>query len=208
MENIVLVGGGGHCLSCIDAIESTNMYSIIGIIDKEENVGKKILNYEIIGTDSMIESLVEKECSFLITIGQIKSSSLRRKVYEIIKNAGGKLATIIASTAYVSKYAVIGKGSIILHKAFVNAGVIIGENCIINTGSIVEHNTKVADFTHISTNSTINGDCKIGSDIFIGSNVTVNQGISIYRNSIIASGSLITKNVEKSSFLKGIPAHE
>jgi sugar O-acyltransferase (sialic acid O-acetyltransferase NeuD family) len=208
MENIVLVGGGGHCLSCIDAIESTNMYSIIGIIDKEENVGKKILNYEIIGTDSMIESLVEKEYSFLITIGQIKSSSLRRKVYEIIKNAGGKLATIIASTAYISKYAVIGKGSIILHKAFVNAGVIIGENCIINTGSIVEHNTEVADFTHISTNSTINGDCKIGSDIFIGSNVTVNQGISIYRNSIIASGSLITKNVDKSSFLKGIPAHE
>ena len=208
MENIVLVGGGGHCLSCIDAIESTNMYSIIGIIDKEENVGKKILNYEIIGTDSMIESLVEKEYSFLITIGQIKSSSLRRKVYEIIKNAGGKLATIIASTAYISKYAVIGKGSIILHKAFVNAGVIICENCIINTGSIVEHNTEVADFTHISTNSTINGDCKIGSDIFIGSNVTVNQGISIYRNSIIASGSLITKNVDKSSFLKGIPAHE
>ena len=33
-DEIVLIGGGGHCLACIDVIESLNKFSIIGIIEK------------------------------------------------------------------------------------------------------------------------------------------------------------------------------
>ena len=47
-EKIVLIGGGGHCHSVIDVIEQTNKYEIIGIVDTKENIGKKVLDYEII----------------------------------------------------------------------------------------------------------------------------------------------------------------
>ena len=40
MKKIILVGGGGHCKSCIDVIENENKYKIIGIIDKKK---KKII---------------------------------------------------------------------------------------------------------------------------------------------------------------------
>ena len=30
MRDIILIGGGGHCKSCIDVIEMTNKYNIIG----------------------------------------------------------------------------------------------------------------------------------------------------------------------------------
>jgi len=33
MKPIILIGGGGHCLSCIDVIEQTGLYQIIGILD-------------------------------------------------------------------------------------------------------------------------------------------------------------------------------
>ena len=33
MKKIILIGGGGHCRSCIDVIESTKMFKIIGIIN-------------------------------------------------------------------------------------------------------------------------------------------------------------------------------
>jgi hypothetical protein len=36
MKKIILVGGGGHCKSCIDVIENENKYKIIGIIDKKK----------------------------------------------------------------------------------------------------------------------------------------------------------------------------
>ncbi len=40
-ENIILVGGGGHCKSCIDVIEQENSFSIVGIVDISEKLGKK-----------------------------------------------------------------------------------------------------------------------------------------------------------------------
>ena len=40
---IVLIGGGGHSQITIDVIELGNEFRIIGIIDKEENIGKDVL---------------------------------------------------------------------------------------------------------------------------------------------------------------------
>ena len=42
-EEIILIGGGGHCKSCIDIIEQEGIYSIKGIIDLPEKKGQKIM---------------------------------------------------------------------------------------------------------------------------------------------------------------------
>jgi len=36
MKNIILIGAGGHCKSCIDVIENENKYKIIGVIFKKK----------------------------------------------------------------------------------------------------------------------------------------------------------------------------
>jgi len=130
-KKLILVGGGGHCKSVIDVAESAG-FQIQGILDIPENVGKKVLDYSIIGTDDQIPDYV-KDAVFLVTVGHIKDATLRIKLHQKIVDAGGTLATIIASTAHVSQYAQIGEGSVIMHQAVVNADAIIGRGCIINT---------------------------------------------------------------------------
>lgn len=113
-RNIILVGGGGHCKSVIEVAESAG-YEIKGILDKPEEVGKEVLpGHKVIGTDDNIPQYVE-ECDFIITVGFIKNPTLRIKLYNKVKAAGGRLATIIASTAHVSKYAELGEGTVIMH---------------------------------------------------------------------------------------------
>lgn len=176
---LILVGGGGHCKSVIDVAESAG-YSILGILDKPEEVGKQVLDYKILGTDDDIPLYVGK-AEFVITVGQIKSCAIRKKIAERIEKAGGKLATIIAPDATVSKYATIGEGTVILHKCVVNADARIGNNCIINTMANIEHEVEIGDFCHISTGAMINGGACIADDIFIGSQSVVNQCITIQR---------------------------
>ena len=53
MKNLILIGGGGHCKSVMDAAESAG-YSIFGVLDVAENVGKEVLSTKIIGTDENI----------------------------------------------------------------------------------------------------------------------------------------------------------
>lgn len=172
---LILLGGGGHCKSVIDVAESAG-YTILGILDKPELVGTKVLDYEIIGTDDAIPQYVDK-AEFLITVGQIKSPAIRQKLATLVEQAGGGFATIIANDAYVSKYATIGAGTIIMHKAVVNAEANIGEHCIINTMANIEHEVQIGDFCHISTGVMVNGNCKVPSGVFVGSQSVINNGV-------------------------------
>lgn len=46
----------------------------------------------------------------------------------------------------------------------------------------------------------------IKEDVWLGSNVTVLQGVSIEKGSIIAAGSVVTKDVEEYTIVGGVPA--
>lgn len=190
-QKIILVGGGGHCHSCIDVIETTKTYSIVGIIDLKENIGNTILGYPIIGCDDDLPNLI-KDCDyFLITIGQIGLPKRRKELYNELDRMGAKLATIISPFAYVSKHASIGKGTIIMHQALINANTQVGHNSIINTKALIEHDAIVGHHCHVSTNAIINGGVTIGDDSFVGSSAVSKEYISIASQSFIKANSII-----------------
>lgn len=201
---LILVGGGGHCKSVIDVAESAG-YDILGVLDMPEEVGKEILSTKVIGTDEDIPDFIDK-AEFLITVGQIKTPSARKSIYERIKNAGGKLATVIAPDAYVSKYAIVGEGSVIMHRAFLNAEVKVGENVIINTLTNLGHEVTIGDFCHLSTGVMVCGNVHVGNGVFIGSQSVVNQGVSITDNSIIGSLTCVNRSIVESGTYVGNPA--
>ena len=201
---LILVGGGGHCKSVIDVAESAG-YTILGILDRHEEVGKCVLGYEVIGTDDDMAKYADK-ADFIVTVGQIKSPNLRIKLHQMLAEAHCNLATIIASTAHVSKHAMIGEGTVIMHQAFVNADAHIGKGCIINTASIIEHEATVGDYCHVSTGATINGGASIGQRTFVGSQSVVNQCVTIGDNIIIGAGSAVVSDLPSNCIAVGVPA--
>lgn len=203
-KDIILIGGGGHCKSCIDIIESSNSFNIIGIIDNKKN-NETVLGYKIIGNDDDIIKFINKKRNFIITIGQITSSQTRRNIFNFLKNNNAILPVIISNNAYTSKYSEIDIGTIVMNRAFINSDVKIGENCIINSGAIIEHDVKIGNNCHISTSCVINGNCKIGNNIFIGSNATVINGLEICDNVIIGAGSIVNKRIENEGVYVGNP---
>lgn len=203
MKPLILIGGGGHCKSVIEATESIGR-EIMGILDLPEYIGSNCLGYKIIGNDDDIPKYVD-DCEFIITLGFIKNSMPRIRLHRLVEKSGGKFATIIASTAHVSKHAEIGDGSVILHHATVNAGAKIGHGCIINTAANIEHDVTVGNYCHVSTGAMINGDCQIGKSCFIGSGVVVVNGISIINECLVGAGSLVSRNIEMPGTYIGTP---
>ena len=204
MRSLILVGGGGHCMSVLEAAESSG-YSILGVLDVPEMKGKKVLSTRVIGTDDDIPSYVSK-AEFVVAVGFIKDPSIRIRLYNKIKEAGGKLATVIASTAYVSKYAEIGEGTVVLHQAFVNAGAKVGKNVILNTATNIEHEAIIGDHSHISTGTMVNGECIVGERCFIGSQSVLANGISIGDDIIVGAGSFVRKSISEKGIYAGNPA--
>jgi len=186
---ILLIGGGGHCRSVIDVIEQENRFTIAGIIEKYSGESQAVLGYELIGTDDELIALREEYEYAFITIGYIKSNSVRVKLFEQLKVIGYKIPTIISPFAYVSKHTTLAQGTIVMHHALVNAGAAVGENCIINSKALIEHDVVVGDNCHISTNATLNGGVRVEANSFIGSGSVTKQGIGI--SGFIKAGSVV-----------------
>jgi sugar O-acyltransferase (sialic acid O-acetyltransferase NeuD family) len=200
--DLILIGGGGHCKSCIDVIEQENRFKIAGIVDLPERLGKKIFDYKIIACDKDLPDLAKNYSHFFITLGQIKTPTRREKLFEHLKMLRLTLPVIISPRAYISCYASVGEGTIVMHDAFINAAAKVGKNCIINTKALIEHDSIVEDFCHISTGAVVNGGSMIRNRSFLGSNSVTSECIEIGEGSLVGCGLRITESLQQQTFLK------
>lgn len=203
MENIVLVGFGGHARSVADAIESSGKYHIIGYTDIKESFPN--MGYQYIGTDEMLtEIFTSGTHNAVITLGQIGKDKIRHKLYKLLKNIGYTLPVIIDSTAILAQNVFIEEGTFVGKGAIINSNVHIGKMCIINTGVLCEHDNVIGDFCHLAVRTVCGGGITIGSNSFIGANSTIIQGINIGHDVIVGAGSLVLHNISNEEKKYGI----
>lgn len=195
-EKIILIGGGGHCKSCIDVIEQEDRFTIAGIVDMPEKKQHNVLDYPVIGADADLAELIKSFPNVLITLGQIKSPARRMELFNDLIQMGARFPMIQSPLAYVSPHAQVAEGTIVMHHALINAGASVGRNCIINTKALVEHDAVIEDHCHISTGAVVNGGVKIGSGSFFGSGAVSEEYTSIPSNSFIKANSLYRKSDE------------
>jgi len=195
IPSILLIGGGGHCKSCIDVIEQEGKFQIAGLVDLPEKQNQSVLGYPVLGSDDDLPDLIKAYPLALITLGQIRSPVRRMKLFEYLKGISAGFQVIQSPLAYVSPHAQVGEGTIVMHHAIINAGAMVGRNCIINTKSLVEHDAVIEDHCHISTGAIVNGGVKIGTGSFFGSGSVSAQYISIPSFSFIKANSCIAKSL-------------
>lgn len=205
-KDLILIGGGGHCKSCIDVIEVEGRFKISGIVDIEKRLRQKVLDYEVIASDKDLPDLVTRYKDFFIAIGSIKDPWKRIEKFEYLKALGARFPVIISSLAHVAKSARVEEGTIVMHKVIVNSDARIGKNCIINTSALVEHDSQIGDHCHISTGSIVNGKCRIGNRVFMGSNSMVVNNVNIGDDVVIGAGSVVARSISKAGVYVGNPA--
>jgi len=187
---LVLLGGGGHAISCLDVIESTGLFEVIGIITPAKTDNKTHLPW--LGTDDDLDNILSDEVfGGLVTLGQIKTAEPRKQLFARLEGLSLKSPPVISPHAYTSGTVKVGDGTIVMHRALLNANACVGENSIINSGAIIEHEVCIGDNCHVSTGAIINGGVRIESDCFIGSGAVIHQSVTIGKGSIIPAGSIV-----------------
>lgn len=194
-KNLILIGDGGHSISCADVIEAEGNFKIVGLVSGINKKSKNKSKFKIIGTDADLEQLRKKFDYAFISLGHLRNNKTRLAILEKLKSLKFNLPLIKSPHSYVSKNSSIGEGSIIMHGCIINSGVNIGKNCIINSMSLLEHGVSIGDNCHISTGVKINGDVVVESNCFIGSNTVIKQNISIRKNTFIKMSSSIKNDV-------------
>jgi sugar O-acyltransferase (sialic acid O-acetyltransferase NeuD family) len=194
-EDLILIGGGEHCRSCVDVIEMDGRFDIYGIVDEKNALGSTLKDYPLLGGEKDLGTLSKSCQNFLITIGQIKFPEPRIRLFEHLKQLGMILPIVVSPLAHIARQALLGEGTIIMHHALVNAGASVGRNCIINTKALIEHDVVIEDHCHISTAAVVNGAAKVQRCSFIGSNAVLREHIVVGERSIVGTGVTVLQSV-------------
>jgi len=193
MNKILIIGSGGHAKVCIDLIEETPQFEIIGIVSPD--LSKEFCSYPILGDDNDLKDLKQNTDHALIGIGQIRNPNSRILVFNKLKEFGFNLPTIVSQSSFISPKSKLGEGSVVLRNCIVNRDAKIGSNSIINNKALIEHDVTIGDNCHISTGALVNGGVEIGNNCFVGSGSVIKQGIIIKDDSFIQANSFIGTDI-------------
>lgn len=143
MKQLVILGSGGYGHTVADVAEQLG-YIILFLDDS-------LPGHEL----SSFSSYINDQTEFIPAFG---NNEFRLSWCDRITQAGGKLATLIHPTAYVSPTASIAPGTVILPHAIINTDVVINRGCIINLGAILDHGCIIEDGVHICLGTIVKGE--------------------------------------------------
>lgn len=204
MENIIVIGGGGHAKVIISILKKIAHYNIIGYSELEDY--GPLLNINYLGNDDLvIENYSDKSINVILGVGQIKSPELRKYLVEKYLNAGFSFPAIISPHAIVNEFVDVGDGTVVMDNVVINTHSKIGNFSILNTSSTIEHDCKIGDYVHIAPGSVLSGEVTIGDSSFIGAGTTIANSVSISEDCVIGAGSLVRKNILQPGLYVGNP---
>ncbi len=145
-KKLIILGSGGYGRTVYDIAEQLG-YSITVLDDSDK--------------EHPLDSFslyIKYDTEFIPAFG---NNEFRLQWMERIEDAGGKLATLIQPTAYVSPKAQVSTGCVILPGAIVNTGSKVGRGCIINLGATIDHDVVIEDGVHLCVRCIVKGENRI-----------------------------------------------
>lgn len=202
MRKILLIGGGGHARSVIEAMGASRFAGYAALKPAEIP-----LQVPYLGDDAdMLSGAAPEDIDIHIAMGFGTGGSLalRRKIIQAY--AEFYAPALIAPTALVTPASTIGPGTAVMARAIVNRSA-IGSHCVINTGAIIEHDCHLGENVFIGPGAILCGEVTVGHDVFIGAGAIIKQGVHIPDATVIGMGAVIVSSPTEAGTYVGSPAH-
>ena len=166
-EKLLLIGAGGF--GRMVAEQAMFRYAC-AFVDDGQPVGAEICGIPVVGGLADLPEL--RKDYDLLEIG-IDNNQFRAQVYEEAKALGFAFPNIVAPSAYVSPFAEVGCGCVLLQNACIQNGASVGNGVLLNAGTEVHCDAAVGYYALIYTNSVIRTGATVGNFARIGSNCTI-----------------------------------
>lgn len=166
-KKLLLVGAGGFGRV---VSELARQSFDCAFIDDSIEIGAAVCDIPVIGRTENLRDLFAEYNNLVVTIG---NNMVRENIYNTAASIGYDFPNLVGQGAYISPYAKLGQGCVILNNAVIQNGSSIGNGVLLNPGVEIHHDCSVGDYSLIYTNSVVRTYAKVGKCVRVGSNVTI-----------------------------------
>lgn len=206
LEEVVVIGGGGHAKVVIAILHKINFCQIVGYTDLRDR--GEVLGVSYLGSDDELLARYHqsKVVKAVLGIGQVSLGKARCEVFARLRSSLALCPMIISPDAVVNEGVTHGDGAVVMDGAVINSGAKIGYGAIINTNSTVEHDVELSDWVHVAPGATISGGVKVGRYSMVGAGATVIEGRTIAEGCVVGAGATVVTDLLDSGVYVGCPA--
>ncbi|MDQ3352574.1 MAG: acetyltransferase [Actinomycetota bacterium] len=202
-QGVVMVGGGGHALVCIEVLRELGCH-VVACLSDDPEAAPPGLDVPIAGGSRDIARLLaDAGTHCFVAVGDNRS---RARLTALVVAAGGTLVPAVSANSVVSPTATIGPGALVMPGAVVNAWATVGAGAIVNTRASIDHECSVGDWSHVGPGATLAGNVTVGEGALVGVGVSVIPGRMIGAWSTVGAGAAVVRDVEPSTVVAGVPA--
>lgn len=207
VKDVLIIGAGsvgGHVATNQD--DYLEGFEIIGFLDDDKTKqGKKFVDFPVLGG---ITDLNNYDKNINIIIG-IAFPKLKHEITERLLELGyNNIISIVSKRAWISNNVEIGKGVIVYPGTTINYNTKIEDFVVVNMNCAIGHDSIIQKYTSLSPGVSLGGNNNIGalSEMGIGSSTL--QYVTIADSTIVGGQSMVTKSINKSCTVIGVPAKE
>src|SRR4030042_3259975 len=132
-------------------------WNLLGFLDDDpEKQGTKINGIPVLGGTTDIDKY--SSCRFIVLLGTHKDRFIKKRTIAKLPIPAENYATVIHPTAWISRHAIIGRGSILLPGITIMANAEIGNHVFIASKTNIGHDTKINDYVLMSALVAIAGN--------------------------------------------------
>ena len=186
-SKLLIVGAGGFGRV---TLEHASRQFDCAFVDDGRAAGTVVDGVEVVGGSNDLQRLHD-EAGYEQLVVTIGNNKLREEIYNKAKAFGYSFPDIICTSAYVSRYAELGSGCVLLNNVVVQNGAHVGDGVLLNPGVEVHHDSFVDDCSLIYTNSVVRTLAHVGKRVRIGSNVSISNNVNIADDSDIPNGTTL-----------------
>ena len=202
---MLIVGAQGHAVEVLQCLTDAEQAGAVFFDDVTPNLSGKVLGqFPLLRSAAEAQAyLARTDSRFVLGLG---GPGRRRHLAAQFRAWGGLLTSVVAATAVVSPFAVVGTGANMMQHTLVSQTASLGEGVLLNAGAAVHHDSVVGDYCEISPGARILGHCRLGQGCWVGAAAVILPGVVVGQDAIIGAGAIVTRPVEAGTTVVGIPA--
>jgi sugar O-acyltransferase (sialic acid O-acetyltransferase NeuD family) len=211
MTPILILGTGGTAVDILDAILARNdagagpAYEVVGFLDDDTaRHGTRVYGVEVLGPLALARD--RAEARVVNGIGSPGNFWKRGAILGRLGLPAERYETIVHPTAAVSRFARLGRGTVLLQHATVASGAVVGDHVVVLPSAIISHDCTVGDYTCLAGGAKISGNVRVGRSCYLGTGCAVRNDLAIGDEALVGMGAVVTRDVPPNTVVAGVPA--
>ncbi len=202
-RKLVILGAGHQGRNIHDVCTDLGV-EVVGFLDDTKAQGETVNGVPVLGGfDTLTRPELLADADYIVGLGD---NVIRRRLSDEIEKHGGKLASVVHPSCFISPSAEIGSAVFIGVMSRISANARIGRNVLFQGHCIIGTNCVLEDDVFCGPGCIVTGDTRIGKAAIIGAGALVIAPARVGRHSVIGAGATVLADIPDRVLAVGTPA--